>query len=466
MKLRNVLLIGTACLLAMTIALPMMAATASTPAGPQTDGIAQEGPTATPNDPSWLGFVAARAALSEELDRRITYVRRWQFAQTEFTFGINDNCTTLEEGVEEPKVYFGWRYIISLLEGGEYEIRVSFDLETVLVCDEVTSSIGGGGGDTEGGSIPTDIGNVAEGPMEIGAQVPNTLGGNTIQFLNRGNFTWVKAQAKTGQEWAGFISQAQSNGFKVLLSVLGNKDRIMEQSYRDEYVAYLASLAAAGADAIEVWNEPNLEREWTTGQISGSNYTGLLQQAYPAIKAANPNTIVISAGPAPTGAFGEAGCTAQGCNDDVFYQQMAQAGAAQYADCIGVHYNEGIVSPLQNSGDPRDNYPTRYFQSNFNRAMSNFPGMTACITEIGYLTPDGYGTLPGPFAWAQDTSVEEQAEWIAQAAVLSSQLGNVRLFIVFNLNFDRFVGDDPQGGYALVRPDGSCPGCDTLAAAQ
>ena len=37
-------------------------------------------------------------------------------------------------------------------------------------------------------------------------------------------------------------------------------------------------------------------------------------------------------------------------------QQMASAGAGQYADCIGVHYNEGIVSPRQSSGDPRDSY--------------------------------------------------------------------------------------------------------------
>ena len=32
---------------------------------------------------------------------------------------------------------------------------------------------------------------------------------------------------------------------------------------------------------------------------------------------------------------------------------MAQAGAADYADCIGVHYNEGIVPPTATGGDPR-----------------------------------------------------------------------------------------------------------------
>ena len=45
--------------------------------------------------------------------------------------------------------------------------------------------------------------------------------------------------------------------------------------------------AALGADAIEVWNEPNLDREWPTGQISGAGYVRLLQASHAAIKGAN-----------------------------------------------------------------------------------------------------------------------------------------------------------------------------------
>ncbi len=464
MKLRSLLFVGVIGLVIMVILAPMMAATA-TPDTPGRDLAAQDGPTATPNDPAWLGFVTARATLSDDLGRRITFVRRWYFEQTEFTYGIVHGCTDLEEGVEEPVVYFGWRYIITLLEGGQYEIRVSFDLEHSFVCDEVTIDYDAGGGGDGGGGGSGDIGSVAAGPLEIGAQVPNTLSSEAIQYLNQGNLNWVKVQAAPGQDWSGFISSAHASGFKVLLSVIGDKSAIMTQGYRDTYVDYLAALAGDGADAIEVWNEPNLEREWPAGQINGANYTSLLQQAYPAIKAANSATIVISASPAPTGFFGVAGCTDQGCNDDTFYQQMAAADAALYADCIGVHYNEGVVSPLQNSGDPRDNYPTRYFQANLNRAMANFPGMVACFTEIGYLSPEGYPPLPAAFAWGQNTSVAEQAEWLAQAAVLSSQLGNVRLMIIFNLNFTIY-GADPQAGYAMVRPDGTCPACDTLAAVQ
>lgn len=459
-KMRMVWISGAVFMLALILVAPMLTATATTPDGTNTESIAQEGPTATPADPAWLGFVAARDALSEDLNRRITLVQRWQFAQTEFATGINQGCRTLEEGEEDPAEYYGWRYIITLLNGNQYEVRVSFNLQAVLVCDEVTSGIGGGEDD---GEIPTDLGTVAEGPLEVGAQVANTFGTAEIDAMQAANLTWVKYQARPGADFSGLISSAKSAGYKVLVSVVGDKSQILDPGYQDIYVDYLVALANDGADAIEVWNEPNLAREWPAGSINGESYVALLQKAYNAIKAAQPGVIVISASPAPTGAFGAAGCTDQGCNDDTYYRQMAVAGAARYADCIGVHYNEGVISPLRSSGDPRDNYPTRYFGANLNRAMANFPGMPACFTELGYLSPEGYPPLPGEFAWAADTSVAEQAQWLGEAVVLSSQLGNVRLLIIFNLNFQGYVGNDPQGGYGMVRPDGSCPACEVLS---
>ena len=57
----------------------------------------------------------------------------------------------------------------------------------------------------------------------------------------------------------------------------------------------------------------------------------------------------------------------------------------------------------------------------------------------------------------------QQAAWLAEAASLSSSTGMVRCLIVWNLDFSRY-GDDPQDGYAIIRPDGSCPACATLGA--
>ena len=71
-----------------------------------------------------------------------------------------------------------------------------------------------------------------------------------------------------------------------------------------------------------------------------------------------------------------------------------------------------------------------------------------CFTELGYLTPEGYGPLPWAFSWAANTTVAEQAHWLGQAASLSKSGGVVRMMIVFNVDFTVY-GDDPQAGYAM-----------------
>ena len=85
-----------------------------------------------------------------------------------------------------------------------------------------------------------------------------------------------------------------------------------------------------------------------------------------------------------------------------------------------------------------------------------------CFTEIGYLSPEGYGALPGGFAWAGNTSVAQHAAWLGQAKDLAASSGAVRLFIVWNVDFTQY-GSDPQGGYAIIRPGGGCPACAALA---
>jgi hypothetical protein len=207
----------------------------------------------------------------------------------------------------------------------------------------------------------------------------------------------------------------------------------------------------------------NIDREWKQGSIDPAIYTRLLAKAYNAIKGANRNTLVITGALAPTGAEGAYGLD-RVWNDDRYAAGMARAGAGRYADCIGVHYNEGIVSPAQRSGDPRgDNYPTRYFDTMLARGLTGFSGKKACFTELGYVSSEGYGPLPGGFAWAAGTTAAEQAQWLAQAALRAARSGRVRLIIVFNVDFTGY-GEDPQGGYAIIRPGGACPACDALGA--
>jgi hypothetical protein len=147
-------------------------------------------------------------------------------------------------------------------------------------------------------------------------------------------------------------------------------------------------------------------------------------------------------------------------------QQMADAGAANYMDCIGLHYNEGNMPPSAVSGDPlrSPDYPSYFFSSMLSRGYNLFGGKKVCFTELGYLSGEGMGAeIPGTFAWAGNTTVSQHAAWLAEAAAASAQSGKVAIMIVWNVNFTRW-DTDPMGGYAMLRPDGSCPACQTLGA--
>ncbi|MBN2303189.1 MAG: LysM peptidoglycan-binding domain-containing protein [Anaerolineae bacterium] len=304
------------------------------------------------------------------------------------------------------------------------------------------------------------------------------LGGHVESFgypdlMRQAGMTWVKRQIRynlgdSPDIAASAISQAHNQGFRVLLGVVGDSGQLGAggTGYMDQFAGFLGGVAALGPDAIEVWNEMNLDREWPRGQINPNMYTQMLSKAYSAIKGANASVMVISGAPSPTGAEGAFG-TDRVWNDDRYVRGMAAAGAASYMDCLGVHYNEGIVSPDQTSGDPRgDNYFTRYFWGMVNTYWNAFGGARPlCFTELGYLTPEGYGPLPGGFAWAQNTTLAQQAQWLGRAAQLARGSNKVRLMIVWNVDFTAY-GTDPMAGYAIVRQGGNCPACATLGAAM
>ena len=322
-----------------------------------------------------------------------------------------------------------------------------------------------------GTGTPTTPATTGPAPSSLG--VGFELGGHVDSFsypdLMRGaGMKWVKRQfvwqGEGPEALQGWISQAHSNNFKILLGITGDPTLGGNpQQYYQNFANFLAGVARLNPDAIEVWNEPNLDRQWPAGQISGGNYTQMLRAAFTAIRAANPNVLIISAAPSPTGM--EGAMPGRVVNDDNFLRQMEAAGAASAMDCLGIHYNEGIVPPTWTSGDPRQNsaYYTRYYPSMVSTYRNIFRNTPLCFTELGYLSPEGYGALPDAFSWASIVTVQDQAAWLASAVSQARSSGFVRLLIIWNVDFTAY-GADPMAGYAIIRPDNTCPACNTLAA--
>lgn len=113
------------------------------------------------------------------------------------------------------------------------------------------------------------------------------------------------------------------------------------QDYAD-FVYYFVDRYKVGSpygtvQAIEIWNEVNLDREWGMGAInqqSASDYVRLLRLSYQAAKAADPEVTVVTAGLSPTGWNDD---TAR--DDVLFMQWLFEAGMKGNYDALGVHAN-------------------------------------------------------------------------------------------------------------------------------
>ena len=325
----------------------------------------------------------------------------------------------------------------------------------------------------EGLPLPVyPAGEAAFGRFELGGEVNQTL--RHSDLMRQAGMNWVKYRLvwEPGQPPRSVLSlveQGHAAGFKVLISIVGGDRRPGELDI-PSLLEFLSGVAYYGPDAVEVWSGPNHYFQWPRGQIDGGSYVReMLAPAYNAIKRVDPTIMVISGAPVP-GSFyrDEGGCSAQGygCDDWRYLEQMAQAGALNYVDCVGVHYNTGATAPSAGSGHPADAGDHRggwYFDGVLN-LYGGTVGRSVCFTQLGYLSGEGYGGIPDRYRWAAGTTAAEQADWLAEAALLSRQSGQVRLMVVWNVDFLYWGEDDPAAGYAILRPDGSCPACVTLGA--
>lgn len=331
--------------------------------------------------------------------------------------------------------------------------------------------------------VPCSSGGSSGGSSGSGGTPPPTsttgfeVGGQTQSFANPGKMKeigmkWVKFQHKwaPGDDpsiVAGMVKNGHDQGLKVLLSVTGKQTYPAQNSIDfgafTNFLKGVAGLGSNAPDAIEVWNEQNIDFEWPAGQISPTSYVNnMLAPAYNAIKSVNGNIGVISGALAPTGFDNGTNAWA----DNRYIAGMAAVGAANYADCIGVHHNAGATSPNATSGHPGGSHYSWYFRPTADLYYNAFGGQRKlCFTELGYLSGDDYGGVPPNFSWASGTSIAEHAQWLAEAASISNNEGKVRLLIVYNVDFTFFdPSGDPQAGYAIIRKDGSCPACNTLSA--
>jgi anti-sigma factor RsiW/3',5'-cyclic AMP phosphodiesterase CpdA len=307
-----------------------------------------------------------------------------------------------------------------------------------------------------------------------------------LDYLQALGFGWIKFRMPwkevepeqhqyEWESWDGLIDAYAANGNKVMLNIVhapdwarpDDDDRSVEGLPADpatyaDFVAQVAHRYQGRVQAIEVWNEQNLwYKVGGRGRMDAAAYVQLLQAAYKAIKAANPDMIVISGGLSPAGNVGDL------ATDDIDYLiQMYANGFKDSVDGVGASpygfncpalADWRTVTPEEASADSSQGLFTNRHHSwcflgtleGYREVMlTNDDGDTPIwVTQFGWAVSDS--AQPG-YEFARDNTPEEQARWIVEAYQWADAQEWVGSMFLFNLDYGLTAADTELAYYSIL----------------
>jgi hypothetical protein len=212
--------------------------------------------------------------------------------------------------------------------------------------------------------------------------------------------------------------------------------------------------------AYEIWNEPNLAREWCDQSPDPEGYAHMLAAAYAAVKRADPDAYVISAGLSPTGSQPPVAMP-----DDVFLERLYQAmgGSSDgYFDILGVHA-AGYAAPPETSPEEaaaNEAYGGERFFT-FRRVEDlraiqekyEGPDGRIAVLEMGWTSDPRPNS---PYSWH---AVDEQtkADYLVRAYQFAAEHWAPWITIMTTIYIcdPDWTPDDEQYWWCITNPDGT-----------
>lgn len=201
--------------------------------------------------------------------------------------------------------------------------------------------------------------------------------------------------------------------------------------------------------AYQIWNEPNLEREWGNQPPDAAGYVALLRECSTAIRAADPDAIVISAGLSPTGTWTEAVTP-----DDLYLRGMYAADFQQYVDVVGMHapgYSAASISPDDAVGGQR--WATFRRVEDLRRIMieNGDAARQAAILEFGYTRDNRAGS---DYAWFAVPDAQTQGERLAEGYAYAAEHWRpwVGLMSMIYIHDPQWTQDDEELWWSITVP--------------
>ncbi|MEA3377222.1 MAG: hypothetical protein U9R72_13610 [Chloroflexota bacterium] len=216
----------------------------------------------------------------------------------------------------------------------------------------------------------------------------------------------------------------------------------------------LAERYTGRVQAYQVWNEPNLAREWGGYAPDPDAYVELLRACYVGIKTGDPDAWVVSAGLAPTGTG-----LPEAIPDTDYLIRMYEAGAASYFDALGLNA-PGYKAPPEVSPEEAsssDEYGRqRFFCFRHVEDMREImvdhgdQDKKVVILEMGWTVdprPDS------PYHWHAVTP-EEKADYLVRAFEYAQEHWRpwIGLMTVLSIADPRWTPESEQYWWAVTDP--------------
>jgi hypothetical protein len=231
------------------------------------------------------------------------------------------------------------------------------------------------------------------------------------------------------------------------------------------FMSAVASRYAGQVQAYELWNEENLDREAGTGNVDPSTYLPLLEAGYTAVKASDPNALVLLGAPSPTSS------NVPGVSiDDLSYLQQLYAinggEAAGYFDVLSAHPS-GFSNPpdctpatpwcsLSAAWNTDDSFFafTRVAEYRDVMVQNGDAAKPIWFTEFGYCSDYKNENVPVGYEYCKYITEDQQAQFLSQAYTMARQMPYVGAMFHWNLNFQMSVPQtDEKWAFGIVRAD-------------
>ncbi|MFK7803854.1 MAG: hypothetical protein AB8G95_19635 [Anaerolineae bacterium] len=226
-----------------------------------------------------------------------------------------------------------------------------------------------------------------------------------------------------------------------------------------DFCGALAERYKGQVHAWQIWNEPNLSREWGDLTPDPAGYVALLEGCYTAIKAADPDAVIVSAGLAPTGTGPPAAMP-----DDRYLREMYAAGGADYFDVLGLNA-PGFKAAPEVSPDEAENNPDLDVGNNRRFVFRHVEDMRQIMIENGDAATQiailemGWTTDTRPetgYEWHAVTQ-EQQADYLVRAYSYAEENWSPWIGLMTTIYFSdvAWTEDNEQFWWSLTEPDGT-----------